>query len=291
VINIQIWIILKTNPITLTKNVRYVILRPMIFKTSSHETVLFKAPKADSPVTKKARALPSFSEFKAKVDRPAISRFFGLILFIISLTALYLFIGPIVLSEIAFRIRETKKEAVRIVQNQPAPEHKIKFADLLGEVEFETIPAPVDADFGIVIPKINVNSRVVPNIDADSPQEFTQALKVGVAHAAGTAFPDQNGTTFIFGHSTNYAWNVSRYNAIFYQIKDLKIGDEINLFYKGRRFYYKVTDQKVVGAKDTSFLNDHSVSKQLVLQTCWPPGTTKERLLVFAKPLDLLSAK
>lgn len=252
----------------------------MIFPQDSHEVILYPAT---------SRALPSFSQVKARYDEPGISQFFGFLIFFVSFIALFLTVGPFVGKEAVFRLNQLKKEVVRISQRKPPVEKKIKFADLLGKVEFEPIPAPIDASFGIVIPKIGVNSRIIPNVDANAPKEFANALKKGVAHAAGSALPDEQGTVFIFGHSTDYAWNIARYNAIFYQIKDLEIGDEVNLFYNGRRYYYKVTEKRVVGAKDTSFLRDNPGSKQLVLQTCWPPGTTKERLLVFAKPISLTS--
>lgn len=252
----------------------------MIFPQDSREVVLYPARIQD---------LPSFSQVKAKYDRPALSQFFGLLIFVASLVGLFLFAGPTVGKEVSFRLSQLKKETIRIVQRKPPVEKKIKFADLLGKVEFESIPAPIDAGFGIVIPKIGVNSRIVPNVDPNTPKEFAKALKRGVAHAAGSALPGQEGTVFIFGHSTDYTWNVSRYNAVFYQIKDLEVGDEINLFYNGRRYFYKVTEKRVVAANDTSFLSNQTGSKQLVLQTCWPPGTIKERLLVFARPISLVS--
>jgi len=251
----------------------------MIFPDNSHEVILYPALfKQD---------LPSFSQVKAKYDRPVLSQFFGFLVFIVSFVGLFLTVGPILGKEITFRLSQFEKEVVRIVQKKPPVEKKIKFSDLLGKVEFEPIPAPVDASFGIVIPKIGVNSKIVPNVDPNTPKEFTKALKIGVAHAAGSALPDQQGTVFIFGHSTDYVWNVARYNALFYQIKDLEIGDEVNLFYNGKRYFYKVTEKRIVGSKDTSFLKEKPDGKQLILQTCWPPGTTKERLLIFAKPVQI----
>lgn len=231
----------------------------------------------------------SFVQVKRKVDKPIISQIFGLVIFFISSSILGLMVLPIIISETSFRLGQLKKESVRIVKNEPVQPQKIQFADLLGKVVFEPVPVPVDVNFGIVIPKIGVNAKVIANVNAEKVSEFTKALKLGVAHAAGTSLPDQEGTTFIFGHSTDYPWNTARFNAIFYQIKDLEIGDEVNIFYNGQRYFYKVTERRIVGAKDTGFLTDPAEGKRLVLQTCWPPGTTKERLLVFARPITVLS--
>ncbi|MFO0703379.1 MAG: sortase [Patescibacteria group bacterium] len=142
---------------------------------------------------------------------------------------------------------------------------------------------PVDTDFSIVIPKIAANSRIIKNIDASNDQEYLQSLKMGVAHALGTAFPGEGENIFLFAHSTDNVWNISTYNAVFYLLYKLEAGDEINIYYEGKRYVYVVTGQKVVAPDQVEYLVNPSDEEQLTLQTCWPPGTTFERLLVFAK--------
>lgn len=262
----------------------------MIFPLDSHNLVLYPQPAelAEKEIfVSPSGSLPGIVEIKSRFDRPAISQIFGFLIFTFSIIGLYIFAGPVIGKEISFRLSQLKKETVRIAKNEPVKEKKITFSDLLGKVNFESGPAPVNAEFGIVIPKIGVNAKVIANVDADKVSEFTKALKLGVAHAAGTSLPNQEGTTFIFGHSTDYPWNINRYNAIFYQLKDLEIGDEINIYYLGQRYFYKVVEKKIIDPKETDFLKESGGAKQLVLQTCWPPGTTKERLLVFAQPVGL----
>lgn len=262
----------------------------MIFPKDTHEIVLFENPQFKAKLVTEGQLLPSFSQIKKRYDKPVLSQAFGLVVFLVSFFGLGLTLGPLLAKEVSFRTNLFKKQVIRIAQKKPPVEQKIKFSDILGKIEFEQIPSPVDTNFGIVIPKIGVNVKVLANVDPENPKEFNKALTKGVAHAAGSALPNQKGLVFIFGHSTDYAWNVARYNAVFYQIKDLEIGDEINLFYQGRRYFYKVTEKRIAGAKDTSFLKENPDSKQLVLQTCWPPGTTKERLLIFAKPFGAETA-
>lgn len=259
----------------------------MIFYEDSHMVILFESKdKPSSEVNENSLSLnPSFSEVKKRFDKPALSQVLGLIIFVVSFVGFSLTLGPVLVSELSFRLSQLKKETIRIVKNQPVKAKRLYFGDILGKAEFEEIATPVDTNFGIVIPKIGVNVKVLPNIDAGKPQEFSQALKQGVAHAAGTALPNQEGLVFIFGHSTNYAWNVSRFNAVFYQIKDLEIGDEVNLFYNGQRYFYKVAEKRIIKADDLSFLNESNGGRKLILQTCWPPGTTKERILIFANPV------
>lgn len=149
--------------------------------------------------------------------------------------------------------------------------------------------SPASTDFGIVIPKIGANSNIVPNVDAGDEKKYQNALQFGVAHAEGTAFPGAkkgNRKIYLFAHSTDNWWNVNRYNAIFFLLKELVPGDEIDIFYNGRRFVYKAVEIKIVEANDVGFLVEPSDEEILVLQTCWPPGTTLKRLLVIAKPIS-----
>lgn len=162
------------------------------------------------------------------------------------------------------------------------------FGDLTGGNKVEEL-SPVSAQFGIIIPKIGANAAIYPNVDPGNPDIYLPILKKGVAHAAGTVFPGVKGNVYLFAHSTDSFWDVGRYNAIFYLLKELTNGDEIDIFYKGVRYVYRVTNRLIVDPTDVRFLTEETPYEQLTLQTCWPPGTTLKRLLVFARPeKDLL---
>lgn len=159
---------------------------------------------------------------------------------------------------------------------------KGKLAELLRNKQLELIQ-PKDAEFGIVIPKIAANARVVADVNPADSKQYLEALKEGVAHAKGTAFPGDGGHVYLFAHSTDYFWNVSNYNAVFYLLYKLEVNDEVDLFYMGKRYLYKVIDTKIVDPTQTQYLTRQTTSEFLTLQTCWPPGTTLKRLLIFAK--------
>lgn len=144
---------------------------------------------------------------------------------------------------------------------------------------------PADPNFSIVIPKIGANSRVIANVNPANEDEYLGALKTGVAHAAGTAFPGENGHIFMFAHSTDYIWNVGTYNAVFYLLYKLEQGDEVNLFYQGKRHVYRVIAKEIVDPSQVEYLTRKTDKEFLTLQTCWPPGTTLKRLMVFAVPV------
>lgn len=141
---------------------------------------------------------------------------------------------------------------------------------------------PESTDFGIVVPKIGANARIIPNVDSANERDYLAVLKKGVAHALGTAFPGEGGHVFLFAHSTDYFWNVGAYNAVFYLLGKLDKNDEINIFYKGQRFVYRVVDKTIVDPSQVEYLTRKTNKEFLTLQTCWPLGTTFKRLLVFA---------
>lgn len=144
-------------------------------------------------------------------------------------------------------------------------------------------PEPVDTDFGIVIPKISANAKVMANVDPYNAKEYQMALTQGVAQAKGTVFPGQMGNLFIFSHSSVNFYEAVRYNSIFYLLDKLEKGDEIDFYYKKEKFKYVVTEKKLVDPKEVKYLSGAATKKTVTLMTCWPPGTTLKRLIVIAE--------
>jgi sortase A len=144
----------------------------------------------------------------------------------------------------------------------------------------ETIP--VNTDFSIVIPKINVNSKVIKNIDPNNPAEYQKALTQGVAHALGSGLPGFPGNTFIFAHSANNWYQANQFNAVFYLTDKLIPDDQIIIYYEGSKYQYTVTEKKIVKGSEISYLSNNLLTNSLTLMTCWPPGTTLNRLIVIA---------
>jgi LPXTG-site transpeptidase (sortase) family protein len=119
------------------------------------------------------------------------------------------------------------------------------------------------------------------------PKNFDKDLQSGVVHYPGTAMPNQVGTTYISGHSSNYAWAKGNFNQVFSKLGDLADNTSIKITVvqkNGRdaRLHYVVTHRKEFKATDQEqFLN---AGKPVVaLSTCWPVGSTAKRLVVFAE--------
>ena len=142
---------------------------------------------------------------------------------------------------------------------------------------------PISADFGIIIPKLGINETVIKDVDPFNKLEYMNALTKGVAHAKNTSTPDKNGTTYLFSHSSDNPFSITRYNTAFYLLPKLETNDEIIVYQDGKEYTYLVTEKKIVKPWEVDALTE-STKDQLILQTCTPVGTSVNRLLVFAKP-------
>jgi LPXTG-site transpeptidase (sortase) family protein len=129
-----------------------------------------------------------------------------------------------------------------------------------------TTKAPL---FKISIPKINSNWIVYEGTD-------TTTLKSGPGHYIGTAMPGQVGPCVIAGHRTTYG-------APFNKIDQLIAGDRIILeTMNNKKYVYLVTVKLEVLPTDLSsiVMTDYP---SVILTTCTPKYSAKQRLLVFAK--------
>jgi LPXTG-site transpeptidase (sortase) family protein len=136
----------------------------------------------------------------------------------------------------------------------------------------------------ISIPKLNIQA---PLIFSKDPSNFDADLEKGVIHYPGTALPGNMGTMYVSGHSSDYIWKHDKYATIFTKINFLKPGDDVFVTVYGKdgkiyNYRYRVTEQKVYTADDQTQFIDNSSAK-LNLSTCWPIGTSKNRMVVSAE--------
>lgn len=223
---------------------------------------------------------------KGKVLKYLILRSIGNFLFLFAVFGVIATFGPALYYEVQFRVIQVRGVHFNISETfaKDGQAKNPSFGDLMTGATEQTI-VPPDPQFSIVIPKIGAAAKIYPNVDPTDEKSFLPVLLKGVAHAAGSVFPGLSGNVYLFAHSSDNFWDAGRYNAVFYLLKDLKVGDEVVVFYQGKRYNYFVTGSEIVDASDVSLLtNAKEGSEQLILQTCWPPGTAWKRLMVFARP-------
>jgi LPXTG-site transpeptidase (sortase) family protein len=219
-----------------------------------------------------------------------IVRFFGYFIFLLGLASFFSVFGPIVSAEFNYRkdaILGNKHLVPNIItSNDATGSGQISNntgSDSFGNISGGEVITPVSTDFGIVIEKINANAKVVANVDPASQAEYTEALGLGVAHAKGTNVPGEKGNIYLFSHSTDAPWNIVRFNAIFYLLRELEPGDRVIMYYNNKRYDYIVYDKNIVDPSDVSYLTNRYDQSVLTLQTCDPPGTLLHRLIIRAR--------
>lgn len=217
-------------------------------------------------------------------------RFFGYFLLFSGLFGVVFILGPLIQAEIGYRkdrilgIKRSVTTSTTPFQ-MPLPQAQ----DGTKAEGFETVKAseniiePVSTDYGIVIEKINANAKIIARVNPANEKEYVKALQSGVAEALGSTPPGDPGNLYLFSHSTDAPWNIIRFNAIFYLLRELNKGDRVIVFYQNRRYDYIVFDKVIVEPEDISYLTNRYDVPVLTLQTCDPPGTLLKRLVIRAK--------
>jgi LPXTG-site transpeptidase (sortase) family protein len=152
---------------------------------------------------------------------------------------------------------------------------------ILPKFHFDTHTNTYDVN-GINIPSIFVDEPITFNVDPNDTRAYSAALKIGIAHASGSGFPGTGRLGYYFAHSSNPEL-AQQYNAVFYLLGKLQNGDDVIIWHEGKEYPYKVMQKLITSPRDVSFLTRSYPKETIVLQTCWPPGTTLQRLLVFAQ--------
>lgn len=141
----------------------------------------------------------------------------------------------------------------------------------------------------VVIPKIAKNIPLI-DIEQGNVEDFDELngifmdeLKSWVVRYPGSAKPWDYGNSFIFGHSSNFPWIPWDYNDVFVLLDKLEIGDEVITYYEWQKYVYKIKEKKVINPNDVSILKRDTGKKEITLMTCWPIGTTYNRLLLIGE--------
>lgn len=142
-----------------------------------------------------------------------------------------------------------------------------------------------DSQFFLTIEKLGIEkAKVIASVDVSDPDVYLRELLQGVGHLAGSAFPGEKGSVFLFGHSSlPFLFSESNYATIFSNLSWLRKGDLVVLEFAGRLYRYRVEAARVVEA-GSKVAEVQSRRDELILLTCFPPGLLTERLIVTALP-------
>lgn len=119
--------------------------------------------------------------------------------------------------------------------------------------------------------------------------EMQYLLLNGAAAYPHSTAPGQKGRVIIAGHSSPPTMESvgSPYEDIFAALPDARVGDFITIKDDaGDSHTYEVKKTQVVPASYTQILLQKPSKKELILFTCYPVGTTRERFVVWGELLE-----
>ncbi len=188
-------------------------------------------------------------------------------------------------------------EERRALQVMTDPLLSVPELPLAGKRNMGGIAASLDIappDDRLIIPKMGKNVPLISVSPAALKREdwktfekdIQDALLLGVVRYPGTAEPGEVGNVFLTGHSSNYPWILSSYNAVLARLPTLEVGDEYSLYYQGKLHRYRIAKKFEVSPKDVSVLEQPLNRRMSTLMTCTPIGTTLRRLILQADEVD-----
>lgn len=138
----------------------------------------------------------------------------------------------------------------------------------------------------VIIPKIWRNVPLVDiknkNIGGENELNdiFMKELEKWIIRYPGSSKPGEDGTSFIFGHSSNFPWMKWNYNDVFSTLDNVVYWDEVIVYYWQKKYTYKIREKKVITPGDVSVLERNKDKSEITLMTCRPIWTTINRLIV-----------
>jgi len=214
------------------------------------------------------------SEEKSKL-KVGYSKYLGILLLLVGVVILFVTYQPLIWSYLDYKFTTKQVEDVKV-------EVTPKGEEITSKIAKDTEIVFVNSDFGIYIPKIKANAKVIKDVDINNYEEYRNALVYGVAHAKGSALPDEHGNVFLFAHSTVNFYERRKYNVYFYLLGELQKDDLIYVSYEGKIYKYKVVEFKVVKPEEIKYLGKYMEQDTLTLMTCWPVGSNTRRGIVTA---------
>jgi LPXTG-site transpeptidase (sortase) family protein len=153
--------------------------------------------------------------------------------------------------------------------------------------QLATVSGNKPADKPVELPK--ANRIVIPSARIDQP--IIEGSGLWVIDSGGSwrknlwvQSPKDVGNTVIVGHRFTY----TNPDGAFYHLDKVGVGDKLALYWEGEELLYEVSEIKVVPA-DAVAVEANTGDRTLTLYTCTPLVTAENRLVVIAKPIEILT--
>lgn len=178
------------------------------------------------------------------------------------------------------------REFVPVWDPLPATQTPDQFAGM-GEVPTRLVIPRIQLDTPVVV--VGWQARVV---NGEQQGNEWQTAENAAGFHRSTALPGHVGNTVISGHN-----NIA--GAVFRDLHRLRLGDEIHLYTRLRRFDYVVAANFIVEEAGVSIEQRRAnaqwigptADERLTLITCFPPWGNSHRTIVIAKPVGNAAAR
>jgi sortase A len=146
-----------------------------------------------------------------------------------------------------------------------------RLQQLAGQLDVPAARVVAPRDDRLVIPAMLLSTPINEGQDMS-------ALRTGPWRRPGSSTPERGGNTVIVGHRFTY----TNPRGAFYYLDKLRPGDEIGVFWHGKRYLYRVSNVAVKPPTATE-IESPTADDRLTLYTCTPLWLPKDRLVVTAE--------
>ncbi len=158
------------------------------------------------------------------------------------------------------------------------------FIGIITTLLFSTVASAQDAQ--LKIPSLEVDAQVIPLVIRELPEGTTwdtSPLWQNVGYFTGTGWFGEGRNIVLGGHSEG----ANRVQEVFYNLDDIKVGDEIYANANGQEYRYIVSSIETVGIYDLGSLYP-TPHEQLTIITCdtasYNGASYQQRIVVRALP-------
>ena len=150
--------------------------------------------------------------------------------------------------------------------------------------------------WSIAIPSLGIRAPVLlpsmKNWSSRAWDMLEEQMQVGLNHGAvaypHSAGPGRKGNLIIAGHSSppTKSARESEFGSLFAALPDIGVGEVISITTAGSPVSYRVIEKNIVSPQTTSILEQQQDESILKLITCYPVGTTRDRMIVLAEKIE-----
>jgi LPXTG-site transpeptidase (sortase) family protein len=175
---------------------------------------------------------------------------------------------------VASKLQESALEGLGLVPSSEGEGEAVSpVSSEQGELPYRLVASSIKLDTQVVRPA-STNYTVLDN-----------ALAQGAVYYPGSGVAGK-GNMFIFGHSTSFQYVNNKAYQVFNNVKNLKNGDEIEVYGETKVYVYKVREVKLVNANE-ELVEFSENAHTLTLSTCNSFGQKTDRYVAEA---DLVSS-